>query len=163
MASDYEIIALVTFASKVPAKFVRRGMKKYLLSMVDPDGKLKESRDEFITALEELKRKADAVVVLDEQQSRDLGLPAQKHIIFVEAEHSAPIPVGNLYEYADLYDLALGSESPYYVAVIVLNRYGSHQILDLGGIFVSQFSTQGDDFKNSSAFNAHSIRTFSGT
>jgi hypothetical protein len=158
MPSTHETIGLVAFASRVPAIFVRRNMKKYLLSTLDPDGKLRRAEDNLIDGIAALRRKPDAVAILDELQSKAADLPEHKHILFVEVEHSAPIPVSSLNEYANIHDYSFDTELPHLIALAVVDRYGSVRYIDLGGIYTAMIFLGGQGISQADAINAHVVR-----
>lgn len=162
MPSTHETIGLVAFASRVPATFVRKDMRKYLLTILDPDGRLRQEEDSLVDGIVALRRKPDAVAVLDEAQSKAAGLPERKHILFVEVEYSAPIPERALSEYADIYDHSFDTELSYSVALAIVDRYGSARYADLGGIFVAMIVMSSGGLSNAAAITPHVVRNSAG-
>jgi hypothetical protein len=151
------MFGLLTFASRVPATFVRKGMIKYLLSVVDPSGeKAKEDEGPF-AAVKSLRRKPDAVAVLDDDCSANLGLPRCRHLLFVEVEYSAPITSSALIEYSELYDIS--EEEEFSVALAVVDHYGSHRFVDLGGVFIASIAMAADPQNSKESFDAFTLRS----
>lgn len=158
MPSTHETIGLLTYASRVPALFARRQMKKFLIAGLDPDGRLRDKGDSLIDGIADLRRTPDAVAILDETQSMAAGLPEKKHILFVEVEYSSPIPEMALDEYADIYDFSFDTELPHFVALAIVDRYGCHRYPDLGGIFTAMLFLNGDGICDTDLIDAYSVR-----
>lgn len=137
-------------------------MKQYLLKSLDPDGKLREKEDDLIDAIAALRRKPDAVAILEEEQSKAAGLPERKHILFVEVEYSAPIPEASLNEYADIYDFSFNTELPHLVALAIVDRYGCVRYPDLGGIYIAMVFLRNGGISKAEAINPHVVRSSAG-
>lgn len=129
MGTFYENLALSIFSLQTGIDLVRKKMKKCILEEIDPNKGCDEDND-FTEKVSMLKRTPDAVAILSMEVAVSLGLPPKRTILFCEAEHTSPIPENALWEYAALYDLS--EDDPVYsVAVVVIERYGRWQILDL--------------------------------
>lgn len=143
MASFYEALALNVFAMQVGVELIRKDMKRTAIRAIDPTGTLGDD-DDVISAIASLRRTPDAIAILTPEYAERLGLKKKRTILYCEAEHTCPIPPEALQGYAEIYD-ALEDGYDCSIAVVVIERYGRWQLLDLPSIYVASFYTMNDD------------------
>ena len=88
---------------------------------------------DLIEGLQDLRRTADGVCVLNCDDCVQLGLGEKHLVLWAEAEHSAHLQPGHLMDYVDMWWAFDGGDShtDWDVDVVVIDRYGGVRVLDL--------------------------------
>lgn len=138
----------------------RGAIKEYTLDFISKNSPMSPD-DEFFISINTLKHKPDAVAFPDEDVAARLGLPKRKHILFLFVQRSVELSWQALEELSDIYDLSQDSPEIDF-ATGVVDGYGCHRFLDLGGIYAAFRQIGDDESESREVFNPYATRESAG-